>query len=1122
MSKTKITLMSLILALALLIGIGCIPLFTDAAETESKIENSDFYQLGTGVSAVPSEKSTETDVILPYSGEGHLFFGESAEKAYPVDMAVFSWNIRISQLAVGQSFAVSFVKDTTKKPFEGAEGVSFVFTCQNEGTLLSYIVDAADGGLIQEMVDTQSMWAYKKDGSFEEYPKVEGQENYSRGMVGRLITDNVVGASVTLANIVDGASFGGTTNRPVISKGNSLGTTIPGEIFTARDMNIKETILVLSAGGIDGIGDESDAPLKFTVDTPSDKATKQYLSSPARTQIVNRLNDYVFDSEEALAGTLSQADYAALTSGLAETDLSALRVRDRFNQGKVKERIEATLRLLEDKMAYVADSVKVYSKALDALKDLHSVDEQKISGAESARSVYNEYAAYVKYLSGEQLQEVQALVDALDETLLLRGVAHLQIVDFETAVAAFADPVSDTSADLIYAAEQARAGIDFDAISQLKSEDRSAFEKRIAACDEMVEEARLLNAFDVENYKIDLYRSAIGALGASLNVEEFLSVVQSRPVLRLDDVMPSDTEILNTSLRDADALFGKEIVRVLGAWHTAYSEKTYALRELGSLTQAKIDAAKAAAYDTDAMNTLQDIAAKISCDISSSVAQLTECDRTVRAAEVRLLLVRYHELASAPIGDLASLNEAYEAYLLAAESDLGDLSQEERAAYDALFSETNEAYGDAARSLIEPLLKAFETAVAAENIHESAAIAEAKAARAAVPSLDYYIIAADREQAQARFDAADKILLSQTLYYAYATGTSWTLSETDQGLKLSNTLTKDDVCDGLAVIEDLLQIDGFDFAFEFTEIGRIWKGEDPVGSGKNPQSILVMNIMREAGKNKDETQGFSVYFYCNQLDELEVYVYGASNSTGEVMLANGKVSGCGFTADPYDPYTVRIRIEKGTTSYRLYVNSLQLNVYYRDIVNPDEDRASHIPEFEAGSEIGADIFKDGNAYVTFVIFANSLTSDEERQSAITIRMIGDKTFGDYVPPVYTVSVDLVSGPAKTVYEKGETFDKTGIKMIATLSDGTTKEIALDEIKILGFTSTSKGKKNVTLSYTDDTGVTLNKVIQVEIVEAEENGGGSGCGGAVSAASFGAAALMLAACGVILAKKRKKS
>ena len=64
MSKTKITLMSLILALALLIGIGCIPLFTDAAETESKIENSDFYQLGTCF----NQSLVLIDLALPLSG----------------------------------------------------------------------------------------------------------------------------------------------------------------------------------------------------------------------------------------------------------------------------------------------------------------------------------------------------------------------------------------------------------------------------------------------------------------------------------------------------------------------------------------------------------------------------------------------------------------------------------------------------------------------------------------------------------------------------------------------------------------------------------------------------------------------------------------------------------------------------------------------------------------------------------------------------------------------------------------------------------------------------------------------------------------------------------------------
>ena len=55
-------------------------------------------------------------------------------------------------------------------------------------------------------------------------------------------------------------------------------------------------------------------------------------------------------------------------------------------------------------------------------------------------------------------------------------------------------------------------------------------------------------------------------------------------------------------------------------------------------------------------------------------------------------------------------------------------------------------------------------------------------------------------------------------------------------------------------------------------------------------------------------------------------------------------------------------------------------------------------------------------------------------------------------------------------------------MTALLSDGTTVEIPLDKIKVLGFTSTSKGTKNVTLSYTDDSGVTLTKVIKVTVVD----------------------------------------
>ena len=137
-----------------------------------------------------------------------------------------------------------------------------------------------------------------------------------------------------------------------------------------------------------------------------------------------------------------------------------------------------------------------------------------------------------------------------------------------------------------------------------------------------------------------------------------------------------------------------------------------------------------------------------------------------------------------------------------------------------------------------------------------------------------------------------------------------------------------------------------------------------------------------------------------------------------------------------------------------------------------------------GDEIGGVIFEDGKAYVTFVVFADSLQA-EERHSAITIRMIGDKTFGGYVPPLYMVSLELVSGPTKTTYQKGESFDKSGIQMKAIMSDGSVVDVPLNDIKVLGFTSTSKGTKNVSLSYTDASGVTLTKVIKVTIVDAEE-------------------------------------
>ena len=475
-----------------------------------------------------------------------------------------------------------------------------------------------------------------------------------------------------------------------------------------------------------------------------------------------------------------------------------------------------------------------------------------------------------------------------------------------------------------------------------------------------------------------------------------------------------------------------------------------------------------------------EISDKIGYDISSVVENLEECDRKVKAAKVRILVTEYSAAAKGEITDLASMNFAYEKYLAVAEADTKLLSAEELAAFDSMKAEADSAYEEKALELIGAALEEFEASVAVEDLSAVEALRNAKAKRAAVPDLKYLIVEEDRGEFAGRYEAADEKLKAEPLYYVETTGTSWTASETEDGIRLDNKLGEQNNCDGLALIQDPLDIDGFDFAFDFTKIGRIWRGEV---DGKYPQSIYVMNILNAAGKNKDEAQGFSVYFFLNQMDQIEVNVYAPNRDGNAVMLAQGVIEGVPVTAEPYQPITVRVRVEKKASNYTLWVNSLSLNIYYRDFINPAEDNPAYMPEFGVGDEIGENIFRGGKAYVSFVVFAESLTP-EERESAITIRMIGDKTFGGYVPPVYTVSVELVSGPAKTEYKKGEAFDKTGIKMTALLSDGTTVEIPLDKIKVLGFTSTSKGTKNVTLSYTDDSGVTLTKVIKVTVVDDE--------------------------------------
>lgn len=134
------------------------------------------------------------------------------------------------------------------------------------------------------------------------------------------------------------------------------------------------------------------------------------------------------------------------------------------------------------------------------------------------------------------------------------------------------------------------------------------------------------------------------------------------------------------------------------------------------------------------------------------------------------------------------MNFAYEKYLAVAEADTKLLSGEELAAFDSMKAEADSAYEEKALELIGAALEEFEASVAVEDLSAVEALRNAKAKRAAVPDLKYLIVEEDRGEFAGRYEAADEKLKAEPLYYVETTGTSWTASETEDGIRLDNKL----------------------------------------------------------------------------------------------------------------------------------------------------------------------------------------------------------------------------------------------------------------------------------------------------------------------------------------------
>lgn len=129
-------------------------------------------------------------------------------------------------------------------------------------------------------------------------------------------------------------------------------------------------------------------------------------------------------------------------------------------------------------------------------------------------------------------------------------------------------------------------------------------------------------------------------------------------------------------------------------------------------------------------------------------------------------------------------------------------------------------------------------------------------------------------------------------------------------------------------------------------------------------------------------------------------------------------------------------------------------------------------------------YNDGRSLEITDYDISNATNLQVGQTSVTISYDGKTTTQAITVEENSVTkLEITTPPTKTTYKEGNSFDKTGMVVTATLKDGTTKEIT--DYEIIDGTNLKSGQTTVTISYknktvTQDITVEPNPLEKIEI------------------------------------------
>ncbi|MBQ0003213.1 MAG: bacterial Ig-like domain-containing protein [Treponema sp.] len=280
------------------------------------------------------------------------------------------------------------------------------------------------------------------------------------------------------------------------------------------------------------------------------------------------------------------------------------------------------------------------------------------------------------------------------------------------------------------------------------------------------------------------------------------------------------------------------------------------------------------------------------------------------------------------------------------------------------------------------------------------------------------------------------------------------------GLKVTATYTDGSIAD----VTDKVTTSGFDSstATESQTITVTYEGKTATFDVKIT-SVLLTGIEITNPPNKKE------YFVGAAQLDLSGMVVTATYNNGSTKDVTNDAETSGFDSSAAtESQTIIVTYGEKTATFDVKITSVLLTGI--EITNPPNKKEYFVGAVQldlAGMVVTATYTDGSTADVTDKVTTSGFDSSTATESqTITVTYEGKTaTFIVKIKPILT-KIEITNEPKKNEYFVGEELDTAGIKVTATLSDSTEKDVTAD-VKLSGYDKAKAGEQTVTVSYTQN-------------------------------------------------------